>query len=497
MSNIEWSQRWSTVNEWLRFREASRRVLSGMLRGWYRWVSENVPEVKGLNPDEMVEYQRRANNSNGVDVSTFFQVYQALQAVDPRLKLDGAKVLAAQRVAIKNGNGLNKYAIIDGVARYILAKRDGWRQSYQRKVLSAVRSFFEANHAELSVSSNEKRSITLTVPAVQEQLTLRDVQRVVNGANEMFRAVFLCMLAGGMGLREILKWNAQGISSLEEAMRNPIRVESQELIKIDFEERKSNSQPYWTLIGGDALDALKTYLRLRERKRAAYEKKRSKAREEIPPYPDTIFVTTMNTPLKSASTIQHYWLRNLNRQAIIKREKGAPHNKRYGKNLHQLRDLFRSQWSIASKRDKKTDNDVAEFLMGHLIDPMGYDQFFNDEHLVAENYAWVLPYLNILSDDTAFGKVDASTLSTQGKQIKELQANVAQLEDLILSLSSGSGDSRYSLQTSGHSRPQMHYYPSNFLGQLQQAIRNGEDLKVIFDTKTGKWRWIAGHVIKL
>ena len=94
----------------------------------------------------------------------------------------------------------------------------------------------------------------------------------------------------------------------------------------------------------------------------------------MPPYPDTIFVTTQNTPLSSESTIDHYWLRNLDRQGIIKREKDASHSTRYGKNIHQLRDLGKTQFSKAPSAHPETPDihgKISEFLMRHIIDPLG------------------------------------------------------------------------------------------------------------------------------
>ncbi|MBA7713621.1 hypothetical protein ES703_122627 [subsurface metagenome] len=357
--------------------------------------------------------------------------------MNPGLELDGAQLLEAQK-EIKQKGALNRYAIVDGTARYILKHRENWMVSYQIMILSSVKCYFEAEHAKLPISSNIKRCVAQTVPPVDQRLILEDIKQVVNGSNEMYRAIFLCTLAGGMGSKEILKWSTQGIETLEEALENSVRIDGEELVKIKFTERKGSTRPYWTLIGGDALQALKVYLNFRERKREVYEKRTGKT------YPSTVFVTIMNTPMQDINEIQNkmirmYFNRQLHRLGII--EKGER-----GKSIHQTRDRFRSQWGKVHGKNS-VGGDAGEFLMGHIIDPNRYNEFYKDpqgENIVFKAYVKVLPMLNIMSSGKPFGlyteeEVDkereSARKSAKEKSIEENRINNLKLQNKVNALS--------------------------------------------------------------
>ena len=63
-----------------------------------------------------------------------------------------------------------------------------------------------------------------------------------------------------------------------------------------------------------------------------------------------------------------------------------------GKNLHELRDVFRSQWAKSPAK-----GEVAEFLLGHSIDPLSYNKAWRDLQFYRQEYVKALPYLQILS----------------------------------------------------------------------------------------------------
>ena len=89
---------------------------------------------------------------------------------------------------------------------------------------------------------------------------------------------------------------------------------------------------------------------------------------------------------------------------------------RYGKNPHEIRDVFRSLWEKTPAKGS-----VAEFMMGHTVDPLFYNKAFRDEDWVMEQYNLALPMLQIMSSDTPFGRVN-------GKTVTELLERIEQLE---------------------------------------------------------------------
>jgi hypothetical protein len=135
-----------------------------------------------------------------------------------------------------------------------------------------------------------------------------------------------------------------------------------------------NKRPYYTLLGRDASEALKVYMR--HRPQAATT---------------AIFVNQKGTAL-TEKIIAQYWLRAMKRLGLVTEGQGK--NIRYGKNPHELRDTFRTRWHKSG-----ADGLVAEFFMGHEVDPLGYNKAMSDEDYTKKEYMKAERWLNILSDD--------------------------------------------------------------------------------------------------
>jgi len=54
---------------------------------------------------------------------------------------------------------------------------------------------------------------------------------------------------------------------------------------------------------------------------------------------------------------------------------------------------------------------VAEFMMGHVVDPLGYNKFWRDPDYVAGEFLKAEPWLNVVSEDP--GKVHVRELQAQ------------------------------------------------------------------------------------
>ena len=81
------------------------------------------------------------------------------------------------------------------------------------------------------------------------------------------------------------------------------------------------------------------------------------------------------------------------RVGLISKKRGEP-GVRCGFNCHEMRDLARSVWHQTG-----ADRDVAEFMMGHTVDPLRYDKIYVlDPRWVQVEYRKALPYLNLLTE---------------------------------------------------------------------------------------------------
>lgn len=377
----EWISEHPIVEEWLGvMSDSSRQPISNILFNWFKWMEEQGRELSDLSLEELISFQKKANRANG----------------DKR------------------------YVILDLVRGYII-KNKKWRASYKRKVYNTIRSFFMHSRAELPQDRQRMRQVLKSeVAPVRKLLEPKHLRHIVEGANRMYKAVLMSMLTGGMGMDEVVEWSNQGITQLRRALESDIyRLHG--VIRIDFEPRKMNEKRFYTFLGGDGLLKVEVWLKHRERLRARFK--------ELHPeenYSDSIFVTKNNTAL-NVLAIQAYWRRHVYRQGIIEVEKQPGASTRYGVNPHQIRKLFRSLW-----RPSGVDSEVAEFFMGHDIDKFNYDASPElDPGWFLQQYKQALPYLNILSSDRPFRKVDETEVDSlllrvreQDEEIKILRAQV-------------------------------------------------------------------------
>jgi hypothetical protein len=186
----------------------------------------------------------------------------------------------------------------------------------------------------------------------------------------MYRAVFLSMFQAGLGGGELRYWSAHGLEDLRRQLRENTRF-----IRIELPGRKHfrNVRPFYTFLARDASEAVRFYM------------------EERPDGQD-IFLTAYGTRL-TYPTMLDYWYKRLERLGILRRRIGDT-SARYGKNMHELRDLFRTRWHRSG-----ADPLVAEFALGHTVDPLGYNKVMEQPSYVLSQYKIAEPWLNIVSDD--------------------------------------------------------------------------------------------------
>jgi len=263
------------------------------------------------------------------------------------------------------------YELLDQIQAFSM--QVGATHAYRTKVMSALRSFWL--HSRAPLPKDPSFRIRGDKPKTMGTLTIEEVRLMLAKFNPIYRAIFLSMFQSGMGEAELVYWSDHGLESTLEQLDDNVRY-----LRIDLPGRKKrrNIAPYFTIIGKDAIRSLRTYI------------------EDHRPQVDcdAIFLTQFDSPMTIKGLYQ-YWLRQLRNLGLIpKVSPGRGTGVRYGKNVHELRDLFRTRWEKSP-----ATGTTAEYLMGHIVDPLEYNRAHRDFNYVRSEYVKAERWLNILSDD--------------------------------------------------------------------------------------------------
>lgn len=338
----------------------------GIFVNWFEWVRDQGGEFSDLNPDELVEWQIE----HSVDARARFRIGDEL------------------------------------VKPYIRSVKG--RVGYKRKLYSTIRSFFAHNRAELPRDIHFR--IRGDKPPVKGSLDVEEVRSMLDSSNQLYRAIILLIVQGGLDLEGLIHVSDNGWGRLRQALRV-----GEYPIRLDLPGRKGNRNvtPFYTFIGEDTIEALKAYLPIRE-----------ETVERTGRDPSTVFVNQYGRPLKK-SNVQKYWLGHSKRIGIVKPKEGGSRGNRYGKNVHEMRDFFRTRCTKSG-----VDRWVPEFFLGHVdqIDPNEYEKAFEDVEFMRAQYLHALPWLNIVSGDP--GKVSRFKLSEVEADIRrEMEERIRVLEE--------------------------------------------------------------------
>ncbi len=357
-----------------------------------------------------------------------------------RLELDGYpgslpnRLLELQKEL--NRNGERRKVILRSSYSYVkeVGNERMWRTNYRRKVLSTIRSFFVYHLDEYGFPKEPYRKIISVLKSplrkVEKRLSLVELNQVAIKSTPMYRAVIKGMLVSGMGKDEIVQFSNQGISVLEEAISNPV---DDELIEIYLGARKSNvDKDFYVYIGGGAYRDLKKWLKVREKIERRFNNPELRARREreaqgVREFPDSLFVTNTFTPL-STSGLYTYFSRKMEQLGFIEKKENGTSGTRYSKNPHQIRSIFRTQWS-KSRRNP----DIGEYFMGHTVDSLDYNRAHDDRDYRTKEYLKALPYLD-MDNERSFGQVGEEVVETLSNRVKELEANLAEATSTDLHL---------------------------------------------------------------
>lgn len=299
-----------------------------------------------------------------------------------------------------------------------------WRTGYRRKILATIRSFFTYHLDETGYPKEKGRKIISVLKSPvrkpEKSLSMVELKQIAIKSTPMYRAVIKGMLISGMGEDEIVKFSNQGMSALKEAMMNPV---DDDVIEMYLGARKTNvDKDFYVYIGGGAYRELRNWLKVREKIERRFNDPELKARREreaqgVREFPDAIFVTNTFTPV-SAAGFYTYFSRKLEQLGFIEREENGRTGNRYNKNPHQIRSLFRTQWSKS-----RMNPDIGEYFLGHTVDSLDYNRAHGDRDYRIKEYLGALPYLD-MDNERAFGQVGKEEVEALSKRVKELEAQI-------------------------------------------------------------------------
>ena len=317
-----------------------------------------------------------------------------LNAIEKFRNMNPDEIIAFQKKHRKLRDD-DEFTLLDILKNWV--QGHDYRYRTKRNYYSVVKSFFAKNRAPLPY---EIFKIRTNKPTTQGELPLADLKKLILRLDPCGQAVFLCMFQAGLDQEGLIYWSNNGLDDLKKQLKS-----DPDVIKINLPGRKGNKNitNYYTFIGKDAIEALKNWLKVR------------------PEGTNSIFVNQRGKPV-TKSGLYMVWLRNMRSLGLISPVKKGDLGHRTGKSVHELRDCFRSQW--AKSEAKK---EIAEFMMGHTIDPLGYNKSHQDTDFYKAEYLKALPHLNIMSSGAAFHQVPEEQLKTLQKKYAEQHEQIGQM----------------------------------------------------------------------
>jgi len=390
-----WMRQRPSISAWLnRLSKGTGERYLHYIYTYFMWLRVHGGVFKDKSPEELLDLQEKATGRSA---------YQQLQCIQDWVQQKKARVKT------------------------------------KKLMYAALRSFYEHSHVPLP--RDRRFQIKSELPPVTGLLTVDNLKKIILSCNPLYQAIFLTMYTSAMGEEEFTYFNEHCWPEIE-----PQLSQGKKRLKINLIGRKKrkNVRPFYTFIGRDAVEAMQRYL---------VERGPIKQGEAI-------FVNQRLVPVQKMD-IQKYFRRHAFMSGVVKRytpkcpscngetrrvtrkfgvhkvfydcldcAKRTPasevnekfHGIRYGVNVHEMRDVFRSEWELSPAKTV-----VAEFMLGHGIDVNEYNKIMKLHPEWAETqYALAEPYLNILSEDPR--KVSVDNVRELRKRLRQLLEERADMQ---------------------------------------------------------------------
>ena len=315
-----------------------------------------------------------------------------------------------RELLLRHVESRDQYMVLDLLQQYVNGLDR--RRKYKQMIYSAVRSFFMHNRCALPQDPAFK--VHAKTPPVRPMLALNHVLDIVKNANLRDRSI---ILVKWMGLLD----NARTVYVGEHLAGEVVAQIREDVcpIKLDLPKRKNNERSFYTFIGKDAISALEEY----------FEKERGWPRPEEPIW--LLRDSKQGRPL-TTTAMDTLWLRLLRRMGLIPKKCG-PLATRYGYNSHEMRGIAKTLLHINALKDG-LDMDAVEFWLGHTVDPLGYDKFYNDTKYVRQQYFIAEKYLNIISNPQADTAQQEDRIKPLEEQNRQMQKSMQKMTQAIMQL---------------------------------------------------------------
>jgi site-specific recombinase XerD len=219
--------------------------------------------------------------------------------------------------------------------------------------------------AERMAELREKESVT--------PVTLDEIKALYKEAkNKRDRAILSTLLSGGCGVAEWIQFNEEWFRYANDIRSNKVPI------KINV-TRPKTQQSYTHFLWDDAVEDAKDLLEEREHKLGRQLTAK-----------DPLFANQSGLPIKDRD-VQKTIRRLAHRSGAEVKDKSKVS---YRIRPHEIgKDFFRTQLAIA-----RVDNDVAEYLSGHVVDENAYNKFHKTtegQALIEKQAGKLRPLLNI------------------------------------------------------------------------------------------------------
>lgn len=392
----EWRREHPSIDSWLRrLSEGTQRRYLEYAYEFFEWLKENGGQYQGKTPEEMLDLQEQANGR------ACFDQLQLIQTWIQQKKT---------RISTKN------------------------------LMHSALRGFYQHNHVPLP--KDPSFTFRSDIPPVQGELSVEDFKKIVLSSNTMYQFVFMAIFHGGMDEASFEYFNLHRWQQIEPQLK---RGQQRLKISLPGRKRRRNVNPFYTFIGRDAVEKLRIHLKKRdpikkgepicygehgeplskEAIRKYFHRHAAQVgviKQYTPPCPSCNGETRRVRSKAGTGTHKVYYICNeCGAKTPASKVNMQRPSLRYGCNVHEIRDLFRSEWELSGARGI-----VAEFMLGHTIDPNEYNKIMKLHPEWAEGqFSIAEPYLNILSEDPRRVPVDrVLQLERELKAVREKAAVV-------------------------------------------------------------------------
>jgi len=322
-------------------------------------------------------------------------------------------------------NEERRYRHIDIMGEFL----NSWKASKETKnsIGKVIRGFYRKNRADLP---REKlvfnREMLLDTPgSVQQYVKPEEIWRIVNDGHVPVRDKSILTVLLYMGMDEstlTTQFNYYAYPQLVKALGERYDewdVEARGPVRINLTRPKTVTK-YYNFLPPRGLLFLKSWLNLRRQLTGKEIAIRMEGGIEAS---DPIFLSSKLQPIDER-LVGNIVRDSSFRSGVQRRIEGAT-RVRYRIHGHEFRDTFKTTCKVAG-----VDGAVAEFFIGHKIDPLGYDKspWAYPEHF-KEQYLLVEPHLS----------GENQRYQVQAEKTRELEDRIRVLESALTRLAAEKG----------------------------------------------------------